>query len=415
MANLAVTTSPGSSGASPSASGTAPSSNTAAAPSNATGAPGSSAAGPAFQAVLDQQTQGGAPSQEIAAGRELAKKSGPTGTSPDSGGPNATATKAKDAKAADAIGAAQVLPNHALATANPPVAIAAAVAAAAAQPATPADPSGKTAVDVSSSSSSVGRATQVANNDSNSLAPAGGVLGPAASGSAGIANQDGTEMFGAQANRGAPLATQNAPSAKGSPSGATARLADATSVVPSSVLSHTAAPLDPASLTGATAMAAPVLPSSTVATTPSSSISAPIGSEGFSGEAAQKILYFVQSGVQSAQLHLNPAHLGPLDVQIRLDGNQVSVALASGHMETRHALEASVPQLRQMFGEQGIALGNVSVGAHTFSSGSGAQQQSFSGSPGSHAQNALPPAAAREPALPVHAVQRAIQMVDTFA
>lgn len=153
----------------------------------------------------------------------------------------------------------------------------------------------------------------------------------------------------------------------------------------------------------------------TATTAPSSSISAPIGSDDFSTETASKILYFVQSGVQSAQLHLNPAHLGPLEVQIRMDGNQVNVALASIHVETRHALEASLPQLRQMFGEQGITLGDLSVGARAFSSGSGAEQQPFSGNSGGFTQSTSGVPLVRDVGSIVSPVRRSIQLVDTFA
>jgi flagellar hook-length control protein FliK len=147
-------------------------------------------------------------------------------------------------------------------------------------------------------------------------------------------------------------------------------------------------------------------------TTASASVAAPVSSDQFGSEAATKILYFVQNGVQSAQLSLNPAHLGPMDVQIRVNGDQVNLALSAAQPETRHALEMSLPKLREMFSEQGIQLGDLSVGARGFAN-SGGQQQYAASQRLAGGSTKAPDAGAIAGDSPV--TVRSLQLVDTFA
>jgi flagellar hook-length control protein FliK len=151
-----------------------------------------------------------------------------------------------------------------------------------------------------------------------------------------------------------------------------------------------------------------------VATAASAVVAAPVGSGQFAAETATKILYFAQNNVQSAQLSLNPAHLGPLDVQIRMTGAQVNLVLSSDHADTRHAMESSLPKLREMFSDQGIQLGDLSVGSRAFSNGSGAQyrQEAQGQSETGHARSA---AASAEIVSSSPVVARSLQLVDTFA
>jgi flagellar hook-length control protein FliK len=159
------------------------------------------------------------------------------------------------------------------------------------------------------------------------------------------------------------------------------------------------------------------LMSASTASTASASVAAPVGSDQFASETAAKILYFAQNNIQSAQLSLNPAHLGPLDVQIRMSGEQVNLALSSAHADTRHALEAGLPKLREMFSEQGIQIGDVSVGARAFSQGSGSQYPSNSSNPGQTNPGSNGAAGGDPDAAPsaVRATVRSLQLVDTFA
>ncbi len=68
--------------------------------------------------------------------------------------------------------------------------------------------------------------------------------------------------------------------------------------------------------------------------------------------------------VQRLTLHLNPAELGQVEVQLRA-ADQVSVTFSAREASTRDLLDAGVARLRQMFEEQGLSLGDVEVGGQS--------------------------------------------------
>jgi flagellar hook-length control protein FliK len=71
------------------------------------------------------------------------------------------------------------------------------------------------------------------------------------------------------------------------------------------------------------------------------------------------------TGHHTAELNLNPAGLGPLKVTLSLGDNQAQAMFVSAHESVRKAVEAALPQLRTSLSEQGITLGQASVGADT--------------------------------------------------
>lgn len=101
---------------------------------------------------------------------------------------------------------------------------------------------------------------------------------------------------------------------------------------------------------------------------------APLHSPGFAPEMAARLSVAAADGIQQAQLHLNPAEMGPVQVQIVLDGQQAQVSFVAEQADTRAALEKSLPELAGALREQGLTLS----GGGVFSQ----QQQTASGQPG---------------------------------
>jgi flagellar hook-length control protein FliK len=64
---------------------------------------------------------------------------------------------------------------------------------------------------------------------------------------------------------------------------------------------------------------------------------------------------------QTAELHLNPPHLGPLDVVLKVSGDQATALFTSPHAAVRDVVEQALPQLRDMLAGNGITLGNATV------------------------------------------------------
>ena len=102
-------------------------------------------------------------------------------------------------------------------------------------------------------------------------------------------------------------------------------------------------------------------------------IAAPVGSPNWSSALADKVVVMNNQGNQVAELHLNPPHLGPLEVQLTFVGDKATAVFVSHHPAVREAIESSMPQLREMLAGNGIMLGDTMVGAGSFQQ----QQQAF--------------------------------------
>ncbi|WP_198089240.1 flagellar hook-length control protein FliK, partial [Variovorax sp. E3] len=90
-----------------------------------------------------------------------------------------------------------------------------------------------------------------------------------------------------------------------------------------------------------------------------------VGSEKWAPALGQQLARMSTSGHHTAELNLNPAGLGPLKVTLSIGDNQAQAMFVSAHESVRKAVEAALPQLRTSLSEQGITLGQTSVGADT--------------------------------------------------
>ncbi len=68
-----------------------------------------------------------------------------------------------------------------------------------------------------------------------------------------------------------------------------------------------------------------------------------------------------QSGITEAQLHLNPADMGPIRIHIAMDGQKAQINFEASHAETRALLEAALPALAQSLQDDGLQLERSSV------------------------------------------------------
>lgn len=100
------------------------------------------------------------------------------------------------------------------------------------------------------------------------------------------------------------------------------------------------------------------------ATRPGAHTIAPeVGSEKWAPALGQQLARMSTTGHHTAELNLNPAGLGPLKVTLSIGDNQAQAMFVSAHESVRKAVEAALPQLRNSLSEQGITLGQTSVGA----------------------------------------------------
>ncbi len=107
------------------------------------------------------------------------------------------------------------------------------------------------------------------------------------------------------------------------------------------------------------------------ATSPSTLVTAALGTPDFAEELGLRVGVLVKEGVQRAELHLNPADLGPVSVQIALDGTQARIDFGADMLQTRQAIEAGLPQLASALRDAGFTLAGGGVSQH----GAGRGQQ----------------------------------------
>ncbi|MDF2181354.1 flagellar hook-length control protein FliK [Neptuniibacter sp. CAU 1671] len=75
----------------------------------------------------------------------------------------------------------------------------------------------------------------------------------------------------------------------------------------------------------------------------------------------ERAMLLVANGARTAEIRLDPPELGSLHIRVHMHQDQVSLSFSSPHAHVRDAVEQSLPRLREMFAEQGLALQDSSV------------------------------------------------------
>jgi flagellar hook-length control protein FliK len=94
---------------------------------------------------------------------------------------------------------------------------------------------------------------------------------------------------------------------------------------------------------------------------PSATVAAPFGTPAFAPALAASVTLLARDGVQEARLQLHPAELGPIAVQIAIDGTQARVDFTAEVAATRQAIEAGLPELASALREAGLTLAGGGV------------------------------------------------------
>jgi flagellar hook-length control protein FliK len=117
---------------------------------------------------------------------------------------------------------------------------------------------------------------------------------------------------------------------------------------------------------GATASSAPAAGSVSqdAASTSNAHVRAAVGSPEFPQELGVQLSVLARDGIQKAELHLNPAEMGPVSVQIVMDGTQARVDFGADVAATRHAIEAGLPELASALRDAGFTLAGGGVSQH---------------------------------------------------
>ena len=84
--------------------------------------------------------------------------------------------------------------------------------------------------------------------------------------------------------------------------------------------------------------------------------------QGYDEPFGQHVAWLAGQRIGQAEIRVVPEHLGIIDIRLQMDGNNVRAEFHSSQPEVRQALEASLPRLRDMLGQQGLQLSHAGVG-----------------------------------------------------
>jgi flagellar hook-length control protein FliK len=90
----------------------------------------------------------------------------------------------------------------------------------------------------------------------------------------------------------------------------------------------------------------------------------PLASPEFAQALGVQMSVLAADGVQRAELQLNPAEMGPVSVQIVIDGSSARVDFGADLAATRHAIEAGLPELAGALRDAGFTLTGGGVSQH---------------------------------------------------
>lgn len=100
----------------------------------------------------------------------------------------------------------------------------------------------------------------------------------------------------------------------------------------------------------------------------------PMQQGGWGEEVVDRVMWLSSQNLKSAEIQLDPAELGRLEVRISLAQEQTQVTFASANAGVREALEGQLHRLRELFTQQGMNLLDVNVSDQSLSRGGQGQE-----------------------------------------
>ena len=82
---------------------------------------------------------------------------------------------------------------------------------------------------------------------------------------------------------------------------------------------------------------------------------------GWNKELTDKVMWMSSQNLKSAEIKLNPAELGQLDIRVQLNQEQTQITFSSAHAGVRDSLDAQMHRLREMLEQQGMHNVDVEV------------------------------------------------------
>ena len=95
----------------------------------------------------------------------------------------------------------------------------------------------------------------------------------------------------------------------------------------------------------------------------------PLRQPGMSEALVERVMWLSSQNLRSAEIQLDPAELGRLEIRNSLNQEQAHVSFVSPHASVREALEGQMHRLREMFAQQGLDQLDVNVSDQSLARG----------------------------------------------
>lgn len=103
----------------------------------------------------------------------------------------------------------------------------------------------------------------------------------------------------------------------------------------------------------------------------------PLSHPEWNKDLGDRIVWMSNKAIPTAEIRLNPQHLGPILVRVNVADDQATVVFTAQHAAVRETLEASIPKLREMMSAQNLNLADVSISQSPTSDQGRSQAQNF--------------------------------------
>jgi flagellar hook-length control protein FliK len=141
-------------------------------------------------------------------------------------------------------------------------------------------------------------------------------------------------------------------------------------------------------------------------------VHAPVDSADFPQAVTDRVSFAVDNNWSSTKLQVNPPQLGPIDLQIAVQGDHAQVMMSTHSAVTREALESSLPKLKEMLSSQGFTQVSVDISQRSFQDRS-AFSQPYTGTKSGRGASAV--AAAAPVSAPSSAARSSTGALDAYA
>ncbi len=98
-------------------------------------------------------------------------------------------------------------------------------------------------------------------------------------------------------------------------------------------------------------------------------MSTPVRDSAWGEKLGERVLVMTARQLQTAEIRLTPADLGPVRVRVSVEEGAAHVTFHAQHAVTREAIEQALPRLREMLTENGLSLGQADVSDHGVADG----------------------------------------------